>query len=243
VSLIKPSGRPALEFLLLICAAVAADVDTYRHVDVAEQFFGYLASREPDVQDWDLMAFDDELARMVWRRFSPLAQAVFSVLMDNPGEAIPADELAARIGLANGRHGLAGVVAWPSRQCAEVHRLPLFRYEAAEKPGESGAYWMDPRTAKLFLAARDSYSGAAGRSPRSRSLTGPNARRRSAGPGGLERHPRRTAATAAGWRYSFEMVVSFAVRNSSRAGRPSSVAAIPRFSAATISPGSAIRSA
>ncbi len=115
------------------------------------------ANREPDVHDWDLMAFDDELAKMVWRKFSPRAQAVFSVLMDNPGEAIPADELAARIGLANGRHALAGVVAWPSRQCAEVHRAPLFRYEPAEKPGETGAYWMDPRTAKLFLAARDSH--------------------------------------------------------------------------------------
>jgi hypothetical protein len=115
------------------------------------------AEREPDVLDWDLMAFDDELARMVWRKFSPRAQAVFSVLMDNPGEAIPADELAAKVGLANGIHGLAGVVAWPSRQCAEAHRVPLFRYEAAEKPGETGAYWMDPRTAKLFLAARDSH--------------------------------------------------------------------------------------
>jgi Family of unknown function (DUF6416) len=111
----------------------------------------------PDMQDWDLMAFDDDLAKVVWRRFSPRAQAVFSVLMDNPGEAILADELADKIGLANGRHGLAGVVAWPSRQCAEVRRVPLFRYEAAEKPGESGAYWMDPRTAKLFLAARDTH--------------------------------------------------------------------------------------
>jgi hypothetical protein len=116
-----------------------------------------LANREPEVLDWDVMAFDDELAKMVWRKFSPRAQAVFSVLMDNPGEAIPADELAAKIGLANGRHGLAGVVAWPSRQCAEVHRVPLFRYETAEKPGQTGAYWMDPRTAKLFLAARDSH--------------------------------------------------------------------------------------
>ena len=114
-----------------------------------------LGDREPDVLDWDLMAGDDQLAEMVWRKFSPRAQAAFSVLMDTPGDAIPADELAAKIGLANGRHGLAGVVAWPSRQCAEVHRVPLFRYEAAEKPGEPGAYWMDPRTAKLFLAARD----------------------------------------------------------------------------------------
>jgi hypothetical protein len=115
------------------------------------------AERGPEILDWDVMAFDDELAKMVWRKFSPRAQAVFSVLMDNPGEAISADELSVKIGLANGRHGLAGVLAWPSRQCAEVHRVPLFRYEAAEKPGETGVYWMDPRTARLFLSARESH--------------------------------------------------------------------------------------
>jgi hypothetical protein len=42
--------------------------------------------------------------------------------------------------------------------------------------------------------------------------------------------------------YSLEMLISLSVMNSSSAGRPSSVAAIPRLSAPTISPGSVIRS-
>jgi hypothetical protein len=107
------------------------------------------------LHDWGLQAFDGELAVMAWRKFSPRAQAAFSLLMDNPGVAMSADEIAAKIGLANGRHALAGVVAWPSRQCAEMGLNPPFRFENPAAPGETGNYWMDPETARLFTAARD----------------------------------------------------------------------------------------
>jgi hypothetical protein len=116
------------------------------------------AEEEPDLHDWgEIQAFADEAKRAdrAWRKFSPRAQAVFALLMDNPGEAMRADEIAVKIGLANGRHGLAGVVAWPSRQCAEMGRTPPFRYESPPAPGETGSYWMDPETAQLFIAARD----------------------------------------------------------------------------------------
>jgi hypothetical protein len=116
------------------------------------------AEEGPDLHDWgETEAFADEaeLADMAWRKFSPRAQAVFALLMENPGVAMQADEIAAKIGLANGRHGLAGVVAWPSRQCAEIGRTPPFRYESPPAPGETGSYWMDPETAQLFIAARE----------------------------------------------------------------------------------------
>ncbi len=75
---------------------------------------------EPELNEWSVFNADE--AAVVWRKFSPRAQAVFSLLMDNPGIAIPADEIAAKIGLTNGRHGL-------SRHCrvAEqaVHRTAL----------------------------------------------------------------------------------------------------------------------
>jgi hypothetical protein len=115
------------------------------------------APEEPEPHDWgETEAFADEaeLADMAWRKFSPRAQAVFALLMENPGVAMQADEIAAKIGLANGRHGLAGVVAWPSRQCAEMGRTPPFRYESPPAPGETGSYWMDPETAQLFIAVR-----------------------------------------------------------------------------------------
>jgi hypothetical protein len=107
---------------------------------------------EPDLNEWSVFNVDE--AAVVWRKFSPRAQAVFSLLMDNPGVAIPADEIAAKIGLANGRHGLAGVVAWPSRQCAELDFVPPFRFDNSAAANEAGTYWMDPQTAELFTLVR-----------------------------------------------------------------------------------------
>ena len=115
------------------------------------------AQEEPELRDWGTMASDPELARMAWRKFSPRAQAFFSLLMDNPGTAMQADDIAGKIGLANGRHALAGVVAWPSRQCAEYGLAPPFRFDSPAAPGETGSYWMDPETARLFIAARETY--------------------------------------------------------------------------------------
>ena len=112
------------------------------------------AAEGPVLHDWGTHAFDSELAHMAWRKFSPRAQAVFALLMESPGVAMQADEIAAKIGLANGRHALAGVVAWPSRQCAEMGLTPPFRYENPPAPGETGSYWMDPETAQLFIAVR-----------------------------------------------------------------------------------------
>jgi len=108
----------------------------------------------PQLREWGTFAGDDDQAVAAWRKFSPRAQAVFSMLMENPGIAMPADLLAAKIGLANGRHGLAGVVAWPSRQCAELGLVPPFRFDNSAAPNEAGTYWMDPETAELFTAAR-----------------------------------------------------------------------------------------
>ncbi|HEY3904821.1 MAG TPA: DUF6416 domain-containing protein [Streptosporangiaceae bacterium] len=110
---------------------------------------------EPELHDWGTESFDGEQVDMAWRKFSPRAQAVFSLLMENPGVAMTADEIAVKIGLANGRHALAGVVAWPSRQCAEMGLVAPFRFDAPTASGETGSYWMDPETARLFIGARD----------------------------------------------------------------------------------------
>jgi hypothetical protein len=120
----------------------------------------------PELHDWGTEAFDAEVARMAWRKFSPKAQAVFSLLMDNPGVAMSADDIASKIGLSNGRHSLAGVVAWPSRQCAELGLAAPFRFENPGAPGDTGSYWMDADTASLFVAARSEYLEKLGRPPR-----------------------------------------------------------------------------
>lgn len=65
---------------------------------------------------------------------------------------------AARLGIDNGKRGVAGIVAWPARHCADVSRVPLFRYEDAD-----GGYRMDPDTAGLFAAVRDAARSRPGR--------------------------------------------------------------------------------
>jgi hypothetical protein len=94
------------------------------------------------------MGTDSPVACAVWRRFSPRAQALFSLLIDMPGEAMTGDEIALKLDIRNGKHGVAGIVAWPARHCAEMGFNPLFRY------GDGGVYRMDRATADLFAEAR-----------------------------------------------------------------------------------------
>lgn len=120
-----------------------------------------------ELHEWGTEAFDSELAPRAWRKFSPRAQAVFSLLMDSPGVAMSADDIAAKIGLANGRHGLAGVLAWPSRQCAELGLTPPFRFDNPAAPGETGSYWIDQETAELFVTVRAKSLASRGTGPAS----------------------------------------------------------------------------
>ena len=104
------------------------------------------------LEDWgsEPSQYELERARGVWRKCSPKAQAVFSLLIDNPGVAITGADIAGKLGIPNGNRGVAGIVAWPARHCADAERNPLFRYEDAD-----GGYWMDPVTAGLFGRVRD----------------------------------------------------------------------------------------
>src|ERR1700751_106184 len=55
------------------------------------------AEEEAELRDWgesEAFADEAELADMAWRKFSPRAQAVFALLMENPGVAMRADEIA-----------------------------------------------------------------------------------------------------------------------------------------------------
>ncbi|MBB2943221.1 hypothetical protein FB565_002934 [Actinoplanes lutulentus] len=94
---------------------------------------------------------DEDLATKVWNKFSPRATAVFSTLIDAPNKKISADELASMHDVPNGRYGVAGVLAWPSRHCLAVGRKVCWRWETA---GESAVYWMDDTLATLFKQAR-----------------------------------------------------------------------------------------
>jgi hypothetical protein len=108
---------------------------------------------EENLQDWD--TGDDALAAHVWRKFSTHAKAMFGLLMDHPGDAMAGEELAAAVGIPNGKYGVAGVLAWPTRHCAAVERPLLCRYEEPMTPDVSGTYWIDQAVADLFRPIRE----------------------------------------------------------------------------------------
>lgn len=112
------------------------------------------AFREP--APWS--AADAEPASWLYGRLAPPARALFDELIDAPGERRAGNELAARLGLEKGAHGVAGVLAWPGRYARKVSReLPI----ATEGRADGGTdYYMEPAVAELFAAARDQVAGA-----------------------------------------------------------------------------------
>lgn len=108
-------------------------------------------------------ADDADQAAWLYRRLAPPARELFDLLIEAPGERFAGDQLAKRLGLEKGAHGVAGILAWPGRYCRHLDRaLPI----ATEGRPDGGTdYFMEPDIAALFTAARAG-SGAAG--PRAR---------------------------------------------------------------------------
>lgn len=107
---------------------------------------------QEDIRDWGIG--DEDLAAEVWRKFSTHAKAMFGLLMDHPGDAMTGEELAEAVGIPNGKYGVAGVLAWPTRHCAAFGRPLLCRYEEPMTPDVSGTYWIDEEVASLFRPVR-----------------------------------------------------------------------------------------
>lgn len=97
-------------------------------------------------------AADAEAAAWLYGKLAPPARALFDLLIDAPGERIAGNDIAARLGLEKGAHGVAGILAWPGRYSRKLGReLPL----ATEGREDGGTeYYMEPPIAELFAAAR-----------------------------------------------------------------------------------------
>ena len=91
---------------------------------------------------------DMKIAAGLLRKLSPQAKELFGVLASNPGVRYGADQLAELAGIAKGRYGIAGVLAWPARYCDELHRgLPI-----EMEPRDGGSiYWMEADVARAFV--------------------------------------------------------------------------------------------
>lgn len=96
---------------------------------------------------------DGDVAREVWNKLSAAAKKLFSTLMDNPETQFSGEELAGILGIANGKHGVAGLLAWPGRYCAAVNRRWFWDWDYPD--GEVAVYWLNHANATLFREARD----------------------------------------------------------------------------------------
>ena len=98
-------------------------------------------------------AEDAAKATWLYGRLAPPARGLFDLLIDAPGERLSGNEIAARLGLDKGAHGVAGILAWPGRYSRKLAReLPI----ATEGRADGGTdYFMDPAVAELFAAARE----------------------------------------------------------------------------------------
>jgi hypothetical protein len=115
--------------------------------------------RGAHVQRWgDNRATDVKVACVVLQKLSPPGRRLFRVLISNPGVRYAADQLAELASIENGRYGIAGVLAWPTRYCDELRRpLPI---EMEARDGGS-IYWMDEYVAGAFVEGQAQLDPAA----------------------------------------------------------------------------------
>lgn len=95
---------------------------------------------------------DVDEAAWLYGRLAPPARALFDLLVDAPGERFAGNEVAARLGLDKGAHGVAGILAWPGRYGRRLGRAFPIATTGREDGGTD--YYMDPEVAAIFAAAR-----------------------------------------------------------------------------------------
>ncbi len=103
-----------------------------------------------DATPWT--AEDARTAQWLYRKLAPPARELLDLLLDEPSRRWSGNELADRLGLEKGAHGVAGILAWPGRYARKLGRpLPI----ATAKRDDGGTdYWVEGAAAELFGAAR-----------------------------------------------------------------------------------------
>lgn len=91
-------------------------------------------------------------AAWLYGKLAPPARALFDLLIDAPSERFGGEDIARRLGLDKGAHGLAGILAWPGRYCRHLGRdLPI---DTEGRPDGGTDYYMEPDIAAIFAAVR-----------------------------------------------------------------------------------------
>jgi Family of unknown function (DUF6416) len=109
-----------------------------------------------EAQAWS--AQDADQAAWLYGKLAPQARELFDLLAGTPGARFGGEDIATRLKLEKGAHGVAGILAWPGRYSRHLDRtLPI----ATEGRSDGGTdYYMEPELAQLFSAARASSSTA-----------------------------------------------------------------------------------
>jgi hypothetical protein len=115
-----------------------------------------------EAQAWS--ASDADQAVWLYHKLAQPARELFDLLGDSPGERFGGEDVAKRLSLEKGAHGVAGILAWPGRYSRHLNRALPVATEGREDGGTN--YYMDPHVAELFAAARHAgpyVSGGRGR--------------------------------------------------------------------------------
>jgi hypothetical protein len=101
-------------------------------------------------QAWS--AHDADQAAWLYHKLAPQARELFDLLAGSPGARFGGEDIAKRLKLEKGAHGVAGILAWPGRYSRHLDRaLPI----ATEGRADGGTdYYMEPGLAELFTTAR-----------------------------------------------------------------------------------------
>ena len=96
---------------------------------------------------------DLQLATEHCVQLSEPAQKLYEIFMKSPGQKFSGTELASKLHLEKGAHGIAGLTAWPGRYAYAVGRRLPISWERTQYG--VGSYWMTEEVAQLFRNAKE----------------------------------------------------------------------------------------
>ncbi len=97
-------------------------------------------------------ATDADQAAWLYGKLAPPARELFDLLIDAPGQRFAGNDIASRLRMDKGAHGVAGILAWPGRYCRKLGReLPI---STAARDDGGTDYYLEPDIATLFATAR-----------------------------------------------------------------------------------------
>jgi uncharacterized protein DUF6416 len=138
------------EFYSWFAAFLAAEPCTSAHLRGHERRGPRGLRGHAEANAWS----DEDVDQAAWLygKLAPPARELFDLLLEAPGERFGGDQIAKRLGLEKGAHGLAGILAWPGRYSRHLGRvLPI----ATDGRADGGTdYYMEPEVATLFATAR-----------------------------------------------------------------------------------------